>query len=201
MIDFVVRRDPNRDLERALIPGAKPAHLMKATGKIVPDELARSLTLIHESAHAVLATVLRGSLCTRVSVNPRSPATETVSNARDAVAGNEDLIDLAGLYAEIRVAEGELGYSHQHIQNAMHDLEKARARLNASEDEERRWGDCYRPLAMAAIEHFWRAIERVANALADKAELTGAEVEALVKGELPTTPLPDALQGRLKPGF
>lgn len=195
-----VTRPDNPGLMQALIPAASVTDLMPATGKRVPPELKSQLTAVHEAAHAVMATVLRGSDCEWVTVNPEGPGARTPTVKGKILDGNEDIIDLAGLFAELRFVEGEFGYAHQHLKNATHDLEKARARLAADfpEIEEVEWAREIQPIVHEAVAHFWPAIIAIAKALAEVGELHRPQIEAIVREAGVRERCPIALRERLK---
>lgn len=186
----------NPDLFKALIPDAEVRQLMRSGGEDVPATLKRDLTLIHEAGHAIVAEALRGFICEFVDVDPRAPRVNT-PKVGEVPDGNEDLVDLAGLYAELRCG-GELAYSHAHLQNATDDLDKARSRLARGEPEIR-WARKFRPLAQELVGYLWVPISKVAAALVESERLERAEVVALFHAHNPRTTTPPSLRARLKP--
>jgi hypothetical protein len=197
---YVAPRDENPGLSRALIPKAEIAHLMRsgAKSKAVPAEVARELTRVHEAGHAVLATVLRGFSCELITIEKSMPSVKVAPHAHESHDGNEDLIDLAGLYAELRSVGDELGYCHAHLKNATYDLDNARSRLAGTSQDEIAWARKGQPLWEEAVAYFWPTIRALASQLPDTGRLDRQQVEHVVKDHRPTAATPEFLCKRIK---
>jgi hypothetical protein len=61
------------DLKRILTPGASDGNRIRPGSLEVDFALKRKLTRVHESAHAVMLTVLRGLACEYITVDARNP--------------------------------------------------------------------------------------------------------------------------------
>jgi hypothetical protein len=186
-------------MSMALIPGAQARDLMQAYGKKVSAELAAELTRIHEAGHAVVAELLRGFECDHVSVDPAQPSANTPRTGQGP-EDNQELVDLAGLYAELRWVKPELGYSYAHLKNATYDLDRARGRLTGA-GAEVAWALTYQPLAQGLIEYLWDSIRAVAGALGTAQALTGAELRAILATTKPVLPAPAQYADRMKPEY
>jgi len=199
---YVPRFAHNPEMERALIPRADARHLMRSgsESKDVPSGLLRELTRVHEAGHAVLATVLRGFACEFMTVEVTAPSAKVIAVHDDIPEGNNDLIDLAGLYAELHLVKGELAYCYAHLKNATHDLDNARSRL-ASAEAAVTWARKYQPIGEEAVGYFWPAISALAHAVPDTGTLAHQDVERVVQTGKPDGPAPDSLRERLKPEY
>ncbi len=144
--EVVVELEPNPRMELALLPDVDNVqHFMQATGGRIPAAKEGRLAQIHEASHAVMMVMLRGYACDEIVVGDKARHTKlNRSDERSATEGNIDIIDLAGLYGEVR-ALGDKSCAWQHIQNAFHDLREARMRIHSDSEGEIVWAIASHP--------------------------------------------------------
>ncbi|HEX4385955.1 MAG TPA: hypothetical protein VH083_23520 [Myxococcales bacterium] len=194
-------KDLPPELAQALTPGAEDGQRMQAWGLRVDAVLRRRFTRVHESAHAVMLTVLRGFERNYLSVDAADPQASVKQAAQVEPSDNHDFVDLAGICGEQRLVRPEQGYSHHHLQGVRHDIQVVLARLKISERDAVAWATKCWPFVMEAVDYFWSAIEAVAAAAPEHGKMLGQDIALIVEANRPTSPTPARLIGRLKPAF
>jgi hypothetical protein len=189
-------------MERVLVPTAEAKDLMEQ-GKKLDRALERRLTKVHEAAHAVMMTTVRGYECDYITMDAgldyNAATKPRCVEDSGASPDNADIIDLAGLCAEVRYCSPETKYAFMHVRNATSDLDSARDRLNGMNEVE--WAKRLQPIAKMAVEHFWGAITAVADDLPDEGQTDGNRILQLVRQHMPRLVTPPELALRLKAEF
>lgn len=198
---YVRPHAPTPAMVKALVPAASPRNLMRC-GANIPADLAAELTRAHEVGHALMGTVLRGWRCF-FATTQRGPDyagavdVRRVDDDRAAPDDNVDLVDLGGLYAELRFI-GDVALAWAHIQNATHDLDAILLRHKRPGWRATAWARKYGATTRDAVNYFWPALQAVIAATPLNGRIEGAEVERLALANRPTGPVPRRLNGRLK---
>jgi hypothetical protein len=153
-----------------------------------------------------MLAALRGWRCQYITMDPgpnynAGAMPERIDDDETAPSDNVDLVDLAGICAEVRECAPEVKYAFMHIRSATHDLNSVRDRLAANSADEEGWALCYQPIAETAVNYFWSAITAVADTIPDAGKMDGDQVSQLLELHKPLTPTPDVLSNRLKPEF
>jgi len=196
-------------VKKALAPGV-PNRSLYVGSEPSTAELP-ALTVVHESAHALLAALLEGYHLVSVEVRPIAEqgsgiAGETCARPdpqtlRDS---GRDLYDLAGLQAELMRVSERHALVYSRLKAAWHDLACFFPRH--AEGDPALTGEILAAKVRtivtnlrAVLAHFSIPFENIREQLRVRGRLTGEEVRGILLSSLPAEPSP--IEPLLKPEF